>query len=39
MNARRQKDFATADRIRDELAAEGKKMRDLPGNTSECALF
>ncbi len=39
MSARRQKDFTTADQIRDELAAQGKKMRDLPGNTSECALF
>lgn len=35
-NARKSKDFANADRLRDELKAMGVEMRDLPDGITEC---
>ncbi|MBD3241003.1 MAG: cysteine--tRNA ligase [Chitinivibrionales bacterium] len=34
--ARKKRDFATADTVRDELQAQGITVKDLPGGVSEC---
>lgn len=36
--ARKQRDFATADKVRDELQAQGVSVKDLPGGVSECRI-
>ncbi|MBD3344422.1 MAG: cysteine--tRNA ligase [Chitinivibrionales bacterium] len=36
--ARREKDFATADRLRDEIAQSGIVVRDMPDGSTECVI-